>query len=142
MTPYILSMTSPAKCYYTFHYIVDVSMWPMFGNCSISMRKFIINSILLDVVKKNYFFEGWSWFMFNNLGLALGMVLKFYTSMAKVVKINVSKFVGLVLTFVEVTGKKLVVGAFLRSPLLILNKVNVFYVLQIFFMKSLNSLFL
>ena len=80
--------------------------------------------------------------MFNNLGLALGMVLKFYTNMAKVVKISVSKFVGLVLTFVEVTGKKLVVEAFLPSPLLILNKVNVFYVLQIFFIKGLNSLFL
>ena len=80
--------------------------------------------------------------MFNNLGLALGMVLKFYTNMAKVVKISVSKFVGLVLTFVEVTGKKLVVEAFLPSPLLILNKVNVFYVLQIFFSKGLNSLFL
>ena len=80
--------------------------------------------------------------MFNNLGLALGMVLKFYTNMAKVVKISVSKFVGLVLTFVEVTGKRLVVEAFLPSPLLILNKVNVFYVLQIFFIKGLNSLFL
>ena len=80
--------------------------------------------------------------MFNNLGLALGMVLKFYTNMTKVVKISVSKFVGLVLTFVEVTGKKLVVEAFLPSPLLILNKVNVFYVLQIFFIKGLNSLFL
>ena len=67
--------------------------------------------------------------MFNNLGLALGMVLKFYTSMAKVVRINVSKFVGLILRFVEVTGKKLVVGALFPSPLLVLNKVNVFYVL-------------
>ena len=28
------------------NYIVDVVMWPKFGNCSISMRKVIIASIL------------------------------------------------------------------------------------------------
>ena len=28
------------------NYIVDVVMWPKFGNCSISMRKVIITSIL------------------------------------------------------------------------------------------------
>ena len=28
------------------NYIVDVIMWSMFGNCSISMRKVIITSIL------------------------------------------------------------------------------------------------
>ena len=28
------------------NYIVDVFMWPKFGNCSISMRKVIITSIL------------------------------------------------------------------------------------------------
>ena len=27
-------------------YIIDVVMWPMFGNCSISMRKVILTSIL------------------------------------------------------------------------------------------------
>ena len=28
------------------NYIVDVFMWPKFGNCSISMREFITTSIL------------------------------------------------------------------------------------------------
>ena len=28
------------------NYIIDVAMWPKFGNCSISMRKVIITSIL------------------------------------------------------------------------------------------------
>ena len=28
------------------NHIVDVSMWPRFGNCSISMREVIITSIL------------------------------------------------------------------------------------------------
>ena len=29
-----------------WNYIIDVFMWPKFGNCSISMRKVIITSIL------------------------------------------------------------------------------------------------
>ena len=33
-------------------------------------------------------FQGWSWFKFNNLGLALGMVLKFYTIVAKWLKVK------------------------------------------------------
>ena len=28
------------------NYIIDVAMWPKFGNCSISMRKVIVTSIL------------------------------------------------------------------------------------------------
>ena len=57
-------------------------MWPKFGNCSISMREVIITSILQAFDQKNRFFEKWSWFKFNNLGLALGSNLKFYTSVA------------------------------------------------------------
>ena len=33
--------------------------------------------------EKLFFFQGWSWFKFNNLELALGMALKFNTNMAK-----------------------------------------------------------
>ena len=62
-----------------------------------------------DLNRKTTFFEGWSWFKFNNLGLTLGMTLKFYTSVAKGLI-----FFGLSPTFVEVTGKKLVGGAFFR----------------------------
>ena len=31
---------------YDSKYVIDVVMWPKFGNCSISIRKIIINSIL------------------------------------------------------------------------------------------------
>ena len=65
------------------NYIVDVVKWPKF---SISMRKVIITSILQGFDKKNRFFVGWSWFKFNNLGLALVTNLKFYTSLAKGLK--------------------------------------------------------
>ena len=35
------------------------------------------------MTRKTAFYEGWSWFKFNNLGLALGTSLKFYTSVAR-----------------------------------------------------------
>ena len=43
------------------------------------------------------------------------MGLKFYTSVAKGLKLKVRKFCGLISTFVEVTGEKLV-GGFLAPP--------------------------
>ena len=91
-------------------------MSPKFGNSSISMREFIRTSILQGFDQKNHFFQGWTWFKFNNLGLALGMTLKFYTSVAKRLKLKVEKFWGLSLTFVAVTGEKLVGGLFASPP--------------------------
>ena len=44
-------------------------------------------------------------FKFNNLGLVLCMTLKFYSSVAKGLKLKVRKFLGLILTFGEVTGE-------------------------------------
>ena len=74
------------------------------------------------MTRKTAFFEGWSWFKFNNLGLALGTNLKFYTSLSKGLKLKVKKFWGLILTFVEVIGGKLVGG--LSTPPPILNRVK------------------
>ena len=56
-------------------------MRPKFDNTGNSMREVIV-SFFLDLTKKNTFFEGWSWFKFNNLGLALGIALEFYTGLA------------------------------------------------------------
>ena len=53
---------------------------------------------------------GCSWLKFNNLELAPVMVLKFYISVAKGLKLKVGMFFGLIPTFVEVTGEKLVGG--------------------------------
>ena len=61
-----------------------------------------------DLTRKTAFFEGWSWFKFNNLGLALGTNSKFYNSLAKGLKLKVRKFQGLLLMFVEGTAEKLV----------------------------------
>ena len=56
------------------------------------------------------FFEGWSWFKFDYLGLALCTNMKFYTSLSKALKLKVRKFWRLIFTFVEVTVEKLVGG--------------------------------
>ena len=65
-----------------------------------------------DLTRKTKFFEGWSWFKFNDLGLALGTNLKFYTSAVKGLKVKVRKVLGLNPTLVEGTEEKLVGGLF------------------------------
>ena len=55
-------------------------MCPKSGNSTISIREVIITLILQGSEQKNPFFDGCSWFTFNNLGLAQGMALKFYNS--------------------------------------------------------------
>ena len=75
------------------------------------------------MTRKTAFFEGWSSFKFNNFGLTLGTNLKFYTSLSKGLKLKFRKFLGLILTFVEVIEEKLVRGAFCPFP--ILNRVKI-----------------
>ena len=69
-----------------------------------------------DLTKKPNFFERFCWLKFNNLRLGLGMALKFYTSVTKGLKLKIRKFYGLIRTFVEVTGEKLVGGLFASHP--------------------------
>ena len=89
------------------------------------------------MARKTTFFEGWSWFKFNNLGLAQVKALKFYTSVAKGLKLK--KFWSLILTFVEVTGAKLVGGRSFCPALLppILNRVNMRQPTKIIFRRIL-----
>ena len=90
------------------NYNLYVVMSSNFGNSSISVREVIITSISWEFDKKNCFFQGWSWFKFNNLGLVLGTNLKLYTSVKEGSKLKVRKFWRLIPTFAEVTGEKLV----------------------------------
>ena len=87
------------------NYIIDVVMWPTFGNCRIFMTKVITTSILFykNLTKKPAFLEGWCWFKFNNFGLALGTKLKFYSSVAKGLTIKIRKILGLNPMFVKVS---------------------------------------
>ena len=82
-------------------------MWPKFANSSNSLRE-SYTQFYKNLARKATFFEGWPWFKFNNLGLALGMTLKFYTSVTKELKLKVTKFYGLTPTFVEITWESLV----------------------------------
>ena len=65
------------------------------------MREVVVTPILQKFAQKNQFFEGCSWFKFSSLVLALGMSLKFYTSVTKGLKLKVRKFWELIPTFVE-----------------------------------------
>ena len=60
------------------------------GYSSIFMREVITSQIIYGFVQKADF-EGWSWFNVNNLGLALGMTLKFYSIVSKRLKLKVKK---------------------------------------------------
>ena len=79
------------------------------------------------MTRKTFFFKEWSSSKFNNLGLALGKNLKFFTSVAKKIKLEVRKFLRLISTFVKVVGEKLVGGLFASPPSPIVNRVKRFY---------------
>ena len=65
-----------------------------FGNFSIFMTQVIITSILQGFYQKKQFFERCSRLKFNNLELALGITLKFYTSVVKRLKLFKSENFG------------------------------------------------
>ena len=80
------------------------------------MKEVITTAIYKDLTRKTAFFEGWSCFKFNNLGLAQVTNWKFYISVVKGLELKVSKFWGLIFTFVEVTGEKLVEVDLFAAP--------------------------
>ena len=65
-------------------------------------------SFYKDLTRKTTFFPRWSWFKCNNWILTLGIVFKFYTSVAKGLKLKVRIFWWVVLTLAKVAGEKLV----------------------------------
>ena len=76
------------------NWIVDVVMWPNFGYSSIFMREVIITQILYGFDQKTRFFEGCSWFKFNNLRLVLCKAVKVYSSMGRRLKLKLRKCWG------------------------------------------------
>ena len=58
-------------------------MRPKFGNSGITMTEITITLVLQGFNQKNLFLEGCSWFKFDSLEVALGMALKFYTSVVQ-----------------------------------------------------------
>ena len=121
-------MTSPTK----FCHMAHIILWMWSCDQGLVTLAFVKEKLLQphfhkDLTRKTAFFEEWSWFKFNNLGLALGANLEFYTSLSKGLKLKVRKILWLILTFVEVTGEKLVRGGPFcppPPPPHILNRVN------------------
>ena len=99
-------MSSTTKFYHVPQIILY--MWS-FGQSlvkfGIFMKEIFAVTILYKFDQKQNSFDGCSWFKFNNLGLALDMVLKFYISVAKGLKLKVRKFLRLITMFVEVTER-------------------------------------
>ena len=65
-------------------------MRPKFGDPRISMREAIL--FYKGLTKKPDFFEGWCWFKLLNLRLALGLTLKFCSSVTKRLKPKLRSF--------------------------------------------------
>ena len=65
------------------NYIVGVVAWSKFGNFSIFMSEVTTTTNLKGLGQKNQLFEAYSWFKFDNFGLAIGMAWKIYTSITK-----------------------------------------------------------
>ena len=110
-------MTSTIK----FCHMTQIILWMWSCDQSLVTLAFVYEKLsqpqfYKDLTRKTAFFEGWPWFKFNNLGLALGKNSKFYTSLSKGLKLKVRNFGGLIPMFVEVTGEKLVGVAFLPPP--------------------------
>ena len=107
MASEFVTMTSPTKVYP----VIQITLY--IQPCDQSL---VTLAFYTDLTRRTTFFERWSWFKLTNLGLTLGMTLKFYTSVTKGLKLIFGKFCGLSPTFVVVTGEKLVEGAFLPPP--------------------------
>ena len=73
-------------------YNVNVDMWPSLVTLAFLWEKLSWPQFYKDLTRKTAFFEKWSWFKFNNLGLALGPNLQFNASVAKRLKLRQKVF--------------------------------------------------
>ena len=113
-----LSMTSPTKIYHVIQIILPMcSCDQSLITVAFLWEKLSQPQFYKDFTKKTAFFEEWSFFKFNNVGLALGTNLKSYTNVPKGLKLKPRMVWGLTPTFVEVTAEKLVGGGFFAPSL-------------------------
>ena len=108
-------MTSSARFYHVIQIILEMCLCDQsLITVAFLWEKLSQPQLYMDLTRKPLFFEGWFWFKFSNLGIALGKNLKFYTSVAKGLKLKIRMFWGLILTSVQITGEKLVGKVFLH----------------------------
>ena len=87
-------------------YIADLVMWPKFGNSSTSMGECIINPNLWRFDQKKNFFWRVVLVQIQWFETVTKYGLEILYQCFKGLKLKVRKFLGLIRTFVEVTGKK------------------------------------
>ena len=87
------------------NHIIDVIIWLKCGNCYHFYEKSYHNLNFIRIWPENCFFEEWSLFKFNNVGLALCTNLKFCTSVTKGLKLKVRKFWGQILHLQKLQGE-------------------------------------
>ena len=102
-----MSMRSPTKFYHVtkiilLMYLCDHSLVTI----ALYERSYHNLNFIRTLLEKPLFLSSLQKFI--NMGLALGMNLKFYIRVAKELKIKFRMFWRLIPTFVEVTGEKLV----------------------------------
>ena len=82
-----MSMTSSIKFYYPIQIILQIwSRDQSLVTLAFYDRSYDKLNFIRIRPEKTFFFEGWSWNMFNNFWLKRGIALKFYTSLAKGLK--------------------------------------------------------
>ena len=98
------------------NYVVDLVMWPKFGNSSISMREVIITSILSRFDQKSRFCWRVVLVQVKNFLADTRYKLEILHQCDKKTKLRIRKFCGITPTFVEITEGKLVRGSFCLLP--------------------------
>ena len=78
------------------NYIVHVVTWQKVGSSSIFIRKVHNLNFVGIRQKKTKFYEEYSWFKINNLGVAQCMALKIDNNVEKGFKLKVIKFWGII----------------------------------------------
>lgn len=102
---FFLSIALPTKFNHVAHFIF--SIWSCDQNLValwFLWEKFITS--ILQWFDQKTFFEWWSWFKFNTLGLVVSVAFKFYKSVAKVIKLKMRTFWGLNPAFGEANREK------------------------------------
>ena len=90
------------------YYVVNVAIWPKIGNSSNFYNRSYHGINFIKFHQKTFFFEEKSWLKFKNLWLVLAKTLKFYSSLAKRLKLKLRKsWEQLIPTFGEVAPEEL-----------------------------------
>ena len=111
-------MTSPSKFYHVIQIILKMCSCDQSLETVAFLRQNLSQpQFYKDFTRKIAFFEGWSWFKFINLGLALGINLKLLRQCGKSIKSKSQKVFGANSYVCWSYRERVVGGVFLPRPL-------------------------